>query len=334
MKRLLSLLIAAVLPELVLLSGCSAPAPISKTGFYLNTTCAVTLYDTQEETLLDGAFDLIEHYEKLFSKTVEGSDVSRINQAEGTPVSVDPETAELLRAAISYSELTGGKFDITIGRVSDLWDFTSESPVPPSKEEIAEALATVGYQNLSVEGNTVTVPAGTHLDLGSIAKGYIADRVADYLRENGVKRAIINLGGNVLTIGEKSDSQPWKVGIQQPFASRSDIIGSVSVSDMSVVTSGIYERCFTYEGAFYHHILDSDTGYPMANNLQAVTILSKSSATADALSTSAFLLGTEQAKALIESLPDTEAIFIALDGTVETTSGIGTQIPFERQEAV
>ena len=334
MKHLLSLLSAAVLSAVILLSGCAAPQPISKTGVCLNTSCTVTLFDTEDEALLDGAFARIEHYENLFSKTVEGSDISRINQAEGAPVAVDPETAELLRAAISYSELTGGKFDVTIGRVSSLWDFTSESPVPPSKEEVAEALATVGSQNLSVEGNTVTVPAGTQLDLGGIAKGYIADRVADYLRENGVERAIINLGGNVLTIGGKSDSQPWKVGIQQPFASHSSIIGSVSVSDWSVVTSGIYERCFTYEGAFYHHILDPQTGYPVANGLQAVTILSESSATADALSTASFLLGADEAKALIESLPDTEAIFITLDGSVETTSGIGTQIPFEQKALV
>ena len=166
MKHLLSLLSAAVLSAVILLSGCAAPQPISKTGFCLNTTCTVTLYDTEDEALLDGAFARIEHYENLFSKTVEGSDISRINQAEGAPVAVDPETAELLRAAISYSELTGGKFDVTIGRVSSLWDFTSESPVPPSKEAVAEALAPVGSQNLSVEGNTVTVPAGTQLDLG------------------------------------------------------------------------------------------------------------------------------------------------------------------------
>ena len=148
------------------------------------------------------------------------------------------------------------------------------------------------------------------------------------LKENGVTRAIINLGGNVLVIGSKGENLPWTVGIQRPFSDRNEIIGSVQVSDHSVVTSGIYERFFEKDGIVYHHILDPDTGYPVANGLESVTIISRSSVMADALSTSAFLLGKDRAIELIESISDTEAIFVDNDGKISVTSGIGKEIPF------
>ena len=330
MKRFLSAL-AALGAATLLFSGCSAPEPLSKTEFFMDTVCTITLYDTTDESLLGKTFELCKKYEALFSRTVETSDISRINKTGDGTVEVDPETAELLKTALEYSERTGGKFDVTVGRLTSLWDFKSESPVLPAPDKIDSALQHTGYRNLFVDGNTVTVRNGVQVDLGGIAKGYIGDRCAAFLKENGVERAIINLGGNVLVLGSKDGSTPWTVGIQRPFADRNEIIGSVQVSDYSVATSGIYERFFEKDGVIYHHILDPEIGYPVSNELESVTILSRSSATADALSTSAFLLGRDKALKLVESLPDTEAIFIDSAGQVTVTSGIGTQIPFERK---
>lgn len=330
MKRFLSAL-AALGAATFLFSGCSAPEPLSKTEFFMDTVCTITLYDTTDESLLGKTFELCKKCEALFSRTVETSDVSRINKTGDGTVEVDPETAELLKTALEYSERTGGKFDVTVGRLTSLWDFKSESPVLSAPDKIDSALRQTGYRNLSVDGNTVTVRNGVQVDLGGIAKGYIADRCAAFLKENGVERAIINLGGNVLVLGSKDGSTPWTVGIQRPFADRNEIVGSVQVSDYSVATSGVYERFFEKDGVIYHHILDPETGYPVSNGLESVTILSRSSVTADALSTSAFLLGKDRAAELVESLPDTEAIFIDSAGQVTVTSGIGPQIPFERK---
>lgn len=328
LKRFLSLF-AVLGMTLSLFSGCSASKPLSKTEFFMDTVCTITLYDTKDETLLDKAFALCKKYETLFSKTIETSDISKINSAENETIEVNPETAKLLEIALEYAKLTDGKFDITIGRLTELWDFKSESPILPSQKQIETALKQTGYHNLSVNGNTVMVQKGVQLDLGGIAKGYVADQCAAFLKENGVTRAIINLGGNVLVIGSKGENLPWTVGIQRPFSDRNEIIGSVQVSDHSVVTSGIYERFFEKDGIVYHHILDPDTGYPVANGLESVTIISRSSVMADALSTSAFLLGKDRAIELIESISDTEAIFVDNDGKISVTSGIGKEIPFE-----
>ena len=330
MKYILSIVIALII--FLPFSGCTVSEPLSKTEFFMDTVCTITIYDSSDSQLIDKAFDICKKYEALFSRTIESSDISRINQiGEGT-LEVSSETAEILKTALKYSELTEGRFDITIGRLTDLWNFKSESPRLPSKEEINTALKQTGFENLTVDKNMVTVKNGIQLDLGGIAKGYIADQCADFLRTEGVKRAIINLGGNVLVIGSKEEGVPWKVGIQRPFDDRNEIIGSVQVSDCSVVTSGIYERYFEKDGTIYHHILDPETGYPVSNGLESVTILSSSSVVADALSTSAFLLGKERALELIENLPDTEAILIDEDSTITVTSGIGNEIPFEREE--
>ncbi len=328
MKRFLSVL--AVLGSIpFLFSACSAPEPLSKTEYFMDTVCTITLYDVRDEVLLDEAFALCKRYDALFSRTAEESDISRINRLGDGTAEVDPETAGLLKTALEYSARTGGKFDVTVGRLTDLWDFKAESPSLPPPEELDGALKQTGYQNLSVEGNSVTVKNGVQVDLGGIAKGYIADRCADFLREHGVGRAIINLGGNVLTLGSKGEGIPWTVGIQRPFADRNEIVGSAQVSDCAVVTSGIYERFFEKDGVIYHHILEPETGFPVSNGLESVTIFSRSSVTADALSTSAFLLGKEKAVQLIEGTPDTEAILIDAGGEMTMTSGIGKTIPFK-----
>lgn len=310
---------------ILFLAGCGRPAePLSRTGFYFDTVVTITLYDQREEELLDQCFSMAQSYENLFSKTVENSDVWNINHGDGQPVRVSDDTLALLHAALSYSRLTDGKIDPTIGPVTQLWDFSASSDgLIPSQEALTEALSHVGYENILIDGNNVCLSdSQAQIDLGFIAKGYIADRMKDYLLSQGVKSATINLGGNVLAIGSRPDGSPFRIGIQKPFAPDGTVALALPVSDLSVVSSGIYERYFEKNDVIYHHILDTKTGYPIQNNLFEVTILSQSSMDGDALSTTCFLLGSEDGMALIESLENTEAVFLMSDGSVRTSSGL------------
>ena len=310
------------------LAGCQnlSKQPESKSGFFFDTTINITIYETKKslkkETLLDECFDLCSVYEKMFSRTLEGSDIYRINRAKGQPVQVSSETASLIEKSIFYSEQTGGVFDCSIAPLSILWDFSSTAPVKPSDKSIQEACSLVDYRNITIEGKTVTLKQPEmSLDLGAIAKGYIADQIKSYLISHDVSSALINLGGNVLAIGTKPDGLPYHIGIQNPFDAQAQSITSAAITDKSLVTSGIYERYFEEDGVIYHHLLDPASGYPFSGNLYSVTILSPSSADADALSTSCFGLGLTKGMELIENLDDTEALFITDDHKLHYTSG-------------
>lgn len=314
MKTIYKLLTFCMLACCLLLSACSSSRePISKQGFLLDTVIQITLYDTGNESLLDESFAVCEKYEQLLSKTVATSDVSRINQAEGKPVTVSDETIALIQKSLTYSELSDGAFDITIAPLSSLWDFKDKKTIPDS-QDIEKAKNLVDYHTISISGNTVTLlnPKAS-IDLGAIAKGYIADKIKDYLVSKNVKSGLINLGGNVLTIGTKPDGSAWNIGIQKPFDEQNAAITSVHLSDESVVTSGVYERYFKQDGVIYHHILDAKTGYPFQNGLLGVTIISEQSVDGDALSTTCFALGLQKGMELIRSLPDIDAIFITVD---------------------
>lgn len=310
--------------------GCSRKKePISKSGFYFDTIIKITLYDASKESLLDDCLSLADTYEKYFSATLSDSDVSKINHANGSPVEVHEETIELLEKGLYYSKMSEGGFDITIGALSSLWNFGENEGTVPADTDIQKALATVDYQNVVIDGSMVSLKnPDTRIDLGAIAKGYIADRMKAYLNENGVTEGIINLGGNVLCVGEKSDGEAYRIGIQKPFDETGSPIASVDIKTETVVSSGVYERYFTVNNTLYHHILNPETGYPYENDIYGITIICKDSVDGDGLSTTCFALGLERGLELIESLPDTEAIFITSDNEIHTSSGMGSIIPY------
>ena len=300
--------------------GCdAAPAYNSALGFYLGTVITISGYADKE--ILEEAAALCGEYERVFSRTVEGSDVWRINHAEGSPVRVCDDTAELLAMALDICEKSGGALDITIAPASELWDFKSGEPQIPDMDRLARAAELVNYTRLKLEGGVVTLPAGMAIDLGAVAKGYIADRAAEYLRGRGVESAILNLGGNVVALGGKPDGSNFTIGVQKPFGQNSDILGACRLKGMSVVTSGIYERYFVEDDRLYHHILDTKTGYPVENELYSVTIISPTSTGGDALSTICFVLGSEDGMALIETLDGIECVYCLSDGTLLFSSG-------------
>ncbi len=307
-------------------TGCQKNGSVlTSTGFYFDTVIAVTIYDPSKEYTLDACMQLAAYYENLLSTTIEGSDIWNINHANGSAVQVDEETIFLLEKAIYYAELSGGLFDPTIAPLSSLWDFSSEnegSHVVPSSAEIDALLPHINYKNIVLYQNTVTLTnPNSSLDLGGIAKGYIADKMKEYLLQEDITSAIINLGGNVLTIGAKPDGSDFVIGIQKPFEPAGTALTTVSVKDSSVVTSGIYERYFEQDDTLYHHILTPANGYPVQNELASVTICTTSSTDADALSTICLLLGYEEAKTLIDSIENTEALFVAKEGTIYYTDG-------------
>lgn len=324
---------------LAMLTGCAKQERVRQSEFMLDTICTITIYneenkDKSSDELISEAFELCSDYEKIFSRTVEDSDIYRINHSNGQPVEVSDDTIEILEIAEHYSELSAGAFDITTAPLSVLWDFEGEAPHVPPAEEIEALRAKVDHTKIKTEGNTVTLePPVEAIDLGAIAKGYIADRLSEYLRENGVTSATISLGGNLYAIGSnEEENRPFYLGIQDPKAEDGSILGYVTTSDKSLVTSGDYQRFFIEDGVRYHHILDPKTGYPSDSGLCSVTIISDSSVDGDALSTSCFVLGLDQGMELINSLDKIDAVFIDNDGNMYFSDGFDGEIEYTPAE--
>ena len=342
-----SIFAASLLLSSAAFSGCSLKAntaensdagsqePVSATAIKLNTAVTVTIYDSQDRELLTECMNLCDKYEKIFSRTASDSELYQLNHRELTPVAGTEDTfqvsdplAELIRKGLYYSELSEGAFNIAIEPLTSLWDFTAEDPQVPEDRLIQEALTKCDYHNVSVSDNNEVIlkTEDTAIELGAIAKGYIADRLKDYLISQGVKSAIINLGGNVLCIGGKPDDSSFKIGIQKPFADRSETIAVMDIKDKSVVSSGVYERCFEQDGTLYHHLLNPRTGYPYDNGLIAVTIISDESVDGDALSTTCFALGLEDGMKLAESLDNVQAFFVTSDYEIHYTKDFQKEI--------
>ena len=324
------LIILSVLAVTIISVGCSKKE-VSQTAFLLDTVSTITIYDYSSDEsandIINECFSLCTDYENKLSRTINTSEISAINSAKGSKTQVSEQTAELIKKAIKYSELSNGKFDITIAPVSSLWDFKSESPAPPNDSQIKEALSHVNYKNISVEGNTVELlDESAAIDLGGIAKGYIGDKAKEFLIEKGVTKALINLGGNILVICPENDS--LKIGIQDPNGQEGALSGAISTNGNSLVTSGIYQRCFEYNGKLYHHILDTSTGYPVDNNLASVTIVGPESADCDALSTTVFCLGAEEGLKLVNSLDGYEAVIITKDNETLFSDGINKTVEY------
>ena len=314
------------------LSGCqnsdgpgllTPETPLSRSDFLLNTFVTITLYDSDDSSILDDSMALCKEYENIFSKTLETSELYQINHRTTDTVTVSDDMAALLSKGLEYCEKSGGAFDITIEPLSSLWNFTSGEAVIPDAADIEADIPKVDYHNLVLSGNTLTfLSPDTTIDLGSIAKGYIADRIKDQLLDAGVKSAIINLGGNVLCVGEKPDGSKFHIGLQKPFADRDETFDVLGIDDLSVVTSGVYERHFEVDGKNYHHILNPATGYPYDNGLISVTILSEESVDGDGLSTTCFSLGLEKGLELANSLDGIYACFIDEDYHVYYSDGM------------
>ena len=230
------------------------------------------------------------------------------------------ELTALVRSGIEYGKLTDGALDITIEPVSSLWKFGTDEAALPDAGQIADALTKVDYSKVEVTDDFIELN-GCRLDLGATAKGYIAGKICDYLKKEGVTGAIVDLGGNISCIGTKADGTGFTVGIKKPFDEEGRMSLALDLSDMNIVTSGVYERYFYDNDILYHHILNPATGYPCENGLLSVTVISADAAQCDALSTGCFVLGMDKAKDLVEGLDSVYAVFIDDNYDVYYTKG-------------
>lgn len=297
----------------LLCTGCGSKSVSSCTvsDFMFNTYVSITVYGEENADIARKALDFGREYEQIFSRTIPDSDLSVINR-EKKASGIHPDLYSLIQTGLYYCELTDGSLDISIEPLTSLWDILSENPSVPSEKNITDALSLVDYKNIFLGAdNSISLENRASIDLGAIAKGYIADKIRQFLIENGVSDGIINLGGNVLCIGNKPDGSEYLIGIRKPFAQSSATILTLHVSDLSVVTSGTYERYFTADdGTVYHHILDPATGYPSESGLISVTIISEESVTGDCLSTACLVMGLTDALELLNSMDNVYGILI------------------------
>lgn len=319
-------------------SGNETKTPVSYGEDYLlNTYCSITIYEEGKEEIIREAFSYARSLENLLSRTISSSDIGMFNAMDSTQtLNVSGDTAAVVERGLQYGEISGGLFDITVGTLTELWDFSAAEPAVPVQSAIEEALGPIDYKTIEVSeyGNNQYVlskkDSGTHIDLGGIAKGYIADRVFDFLKSKDISLALINFGGNILTLGEKQDGTLWNVGVEKPFSSKEgediverELIGMISFEGGSIVTSGTYERKFFENGTLYYHILDPQTGYPRKTDLVSVTMVGPSSTECDALSTVCLMMGLEKGISLVDSLTEYEAVFITDSGEIHSTSAAG-----------
>lgn len=300
--------------------------PVVKTNFLLDTLVKISAYGPEASGAIDDAFGRISDIQEKMTVNEDTSQVISINKASGKEgVIVDDETFAVIERGIFFSELSRGRFDITIGPLVKLWGIGTDRARVPSEEEIETAKILTDYTEVSLDNNLKEVLLNKEsmgLDLGAIAKGYAADAAKEVLVGRGVKHAAIDLGGNMMLIGTKPDGTPWKIGVQDPFKPRGNVFATLDIIDKTVVTSGIYERYFESGGKRYHHILDPKTGYPVDNGIASVTIITEKSIDADGLSTSVFALGLEMGMKLADEIPGVSAIFITKDKKVFVSPGV------------
>lgn len=324
--------ISAMLSALLFLTGCSAessPEPVQGTFFAMDTVMDFTIYG--ESGLIDQSESLIASLESLVSVTDTGSELYAINQTgSGT---LTGKASSLMEQALEICRRTDGALDLSIYPIVRAWGFTTGSYQVPDEAEIQALLPLVDYRKIQYDAatGTVTLPEGMEIDLGSVAKGYAGQLAAQMLREHGVQSALLNLGGNVQTVGAKPDGSPWQIGIKDPQGE--DAMMVLSVEDQAVVTSGGYERYFEQDGQTYWHIMDPSTGHPADSGLISVTIVGDEGVVCDGLSTALFVMGLEKAADLWAQSGDFEAVFVTASGEVYITEGLRDRFALTEQYA-
>lgn len=327
MKRLKCLLSGILLA--IALAGCGAPhttepPKVEHSLFAMNTYMTFTAYGDKAEDALKEAEDLIQKAESRWSVTDERSEIYRANHSGGQSVTVSEDTAELISFALTMARQTGGALEPTLCPVLTAWGFTTDSKQVPPQEEIDDFLQHVDYERILLDGRRLTVPDGMQLDMGAVAKGYMADLIAELLRQRDVASAILNLGGNIHAIGSRPDGSSWRIGIRAPWGEGN--LGVLEISDAAVVTSGGYENYFEDEsGNVYWHILDPDTGRPADSGLLSVTVVGSEGKRCDALSTALFVMGKDRAVDYWKEHGDFEMLLVTEDGDVLLTEGIAAR---------
>ena len=319
--RILTILLISIL---IVAFGCGGKGIYKRTELAMGTVVEISVADKDKdpeaiEKAICKAFDRIKEIEALMSSYLKGSDVSRINRlGKGKYVAVSDETFEVIRTSIKFSKLSEGAFDITILPVLELWGFSSKIREDvPTQEEIGERLPLVNFRNILIDEEERAVGfsvAEMEIDLGGIAKGYAVDEAIVVLKNEGIKKAMVNAGGDVYCLGTKDNDQLWVIGIKHP-RKPGQILTTLEIKGQAIATSGDYEKYYTIKGKRYPHIIDPRTGRPVQNDVMSVTILAPTCLEADALATTCFVLGKEKGLKLIGSLDGVEGMIVSQQGS-------------------
>lgn len=314
--------ILSVMAAKMLKSSNSETLKSSKAEFFgMNTYITFTAYGTNAEKALQEAEQKMIELEQVWSVTEEDSEIYQVNHSNGEPVTVSEQTAEVIDYAISMAEDTDGALEPTIYPILRAWGFTTGDNRVPENTEIENLIKHIDYQEIALNGNQIQLPQGMELDLGAVGKGYAGDLVTEYLKEQGITSALLDIGGNIQAIGTKPDGSDWQIGIRSPFGEGT--LGVLFIADQTVVTSGNYERYFVGEdGKEYGHIINPDTGYPVENDLAAITIIAEEGKQGDALSTAMYVKGLEGAISYWKEHQDFGMIAVTDNGEIYLTEEI------------
>lgn len=301
---------------ILILSACSHPAA-QKQLFAMDTYMNFNVKGKNSQEALNKICDEIFNLDIIFDRNEKSSELNTLNQSKISNVS--DELLDIIQQSIDISEQTNGAFDITLAPVLDLWGFYNQNYKVPSDDELKLSLNKIGYKKIYITGNNISLD-NTEIDLGGVAKGYAADKTIEILKEYNIESAIISLGGNVYALGN-NDGKPWQVGICDPFNTEKNI-GIVEVENKAVITSGVYQRNFNYEGKFYHHIIDPKTGLNPNNNISSVTVIGSNSTECDALSTAFMVMGIDESAKFLINRDDLGVIFITNTNDLYVTYNI------------
>ncbi|MGH4139020.1 FAD:protein FMN transferase [Clostridium sp.] len=321
---------------LIFITGDNKKPYISREFYSLGTLNELKVYGKNAEKAIRESIEKLCEIDNKMSVFKEQSEISKINKHAGNqPQIVSEDTYYVIQKAIKYCCISKGAFDITIRPIVELWGIGKKDARIPSSNEVKEKLKVVNYKDIVLEKNTSSIflkKKNQEIDVGGIAKGFAADEVKNVLMKNGIKSALINLGGNILALGKKKDGTPWGVGIQNPFKTRGEFALSINVINKAVVTSGNYERYFEEDGKRFHHIIDPITGFPSESDIVSATVISDNSIDGDGLSTGVYIMGTQKAIKLIEEIEGVDAIFITKNKDIYVTSGIRENITLNNKE--
>ncbi|MFO8068872.1 MAG: FAD:protein FMN transferase [Alkalibacterium sp.] len=305
-----------------------AERPIERTEFLLGTVASIKVYNEGQEGALDLAFERVTELDEWFAMQKEDSEISEVNRQAGiAPVEVSEEVFHVMERALYYAEESDGKFDPTIGAVTSLWNIGQEDAAVPDQDELDAILDVVDYNlvELNEEDQTIFLQEeGMKIDLGAIAKGYITDEAARVLKAEDVNTAIIDLGGDIVVVGNstRGEDEPWRVGIQDPYGERGAILGMIDLADSAIVTSGIYERNIEVDGKSYHHLMNPATGFPVENNISGISIIADNAMDADAIANIAFSKGVEEGLVYINEMPGVDVIYVTKDKEVYASDNV------------
>ena len=329
MKGRLSLLLAGVLAAGAVLTGCGGEQKVSSQSsqvFAMDTVMLLTVYGDQAQQGLDQAEQTIQKLEKLWSATDETSEIWALNHSGGNWVELSEDTREILSRGLELCALTDGALDLTAYSAVQAWGFPTGAYRVPDEAELEQLVGTIDYTQVELDEQTgqARLPGGMSLDLGAVAKGRLGEVLSQDLKELGVTSALLELGGNIQTVGTKPDGSRWRVGIQDPNSQEGGYLAIVEVADQAVVTSGDYQRYFEQDGQTYCHIMDPATAAPADSGVDSVSIVGSDGTVCDALSTALFVMGEEKGAQFWKDHPemDVEAIFVSQDGSIAVTEGL------------